>query len=102
MVVETRRCDDGLYVLERGNTAFISVLNKSVLTTSYDLWHTRLGHVNYSIISLLNKKGHLFLTSIFPNPAICATYQIAKSHKLLFSINNTQSTSILGLVHCDI
>ena len=99
-VVATGRCDDGLYVLERGNVAFISVLNKYVLTASYDLWHARLGHFNHSIISLL--KGHLSLTSILPNPAFCATCQIAKSHKLPFSTNNTRSNSILGLIHCDI
>ena len=101
-VVATGRCDDGLHVLERGNVVFIFVLNKSVLAASYDLWHARLGHVNHSIISLLNKKGHLSLTSILPNPAICATCQIAKSHKLSFSSNNTRSNSILGLIHCDI
>jgi hypothetical protein len=101
-VVATGRCDDGLHVLERGNVVFIFVLNKSVLAASYDLWHAHLGHVNHSIISLLNKKGHLSLTSILPNPDICVTYQIAKSHKLSFSTNNTRSNSILGLIHCDI
>jgi len=101
-VVAIGICDDSLYILKRGNTAFISVLNKSVLTASYDLWHARLGHVNHSIISLLNKKGHLSLTFILPNPVICATCQIAKSHKLPFSTNNTRSNSILGLIHCDI
>lgn len=98
----TGRRDGGLYVLERSNDAFLSVLNKFVHTASYELWHARLGHVNHSIVSLLNKKGHLSLTSILPNTAICATCEFAKSHKLPFSTNNTRSTSILGLVHCDI
>lgn len=101
-VVATGRRDGGLYVLERSNDAFIFVLNKSILTASYDLWHARLGHVNHSIISLLNKKGQLSLTSILPTPAICATCQFTKSHKLPFSTNDTWSTSILGLVHYDI
>ena len=55
-VVATGKRDGGLYVLERGNFAFISVLKNKSLHASYDLWHARLGHVNHSIISLLNKK----------------------------------------------
>ena len=52
----TGKRDGGLYVLERDNSAFISVLKNKSLQASYDLWHARLGHVNYSVISFLNKK----------------------------------------------
>ena len=55
-VVATGKCDGGLYVLERGNSAFISVLKNKSLHALYDLCHACLGHVNHSIISLLNKK----------------------------------------------
>ena len=55
MVVTGKR-DEGLSMLERGNSAFISVLKNKSLRASYDLWHARLGHVNYSVISFLNKK----------------------------------------------
>ena len=50
-VVATGKRDGGLYVLERGNSAFISVLRNKSLHASYDLWHARLGHVNHSVIS---------------------------------------------------
>jgi hypothetical protein len=42
-VVATGRRDGGLYMLERGNSAFISVLKKKSLHASYDLWHAHLG-----------------------------------------------------------
>ena len=42
-VVATGKRDGGLYVLERGNLAFISVLRNKSLRASYDLWHARLG-----------------------------------------------------------
>ena len=65
-MVATGKRDGGLYVLERGNSAFIYVLKNESLCASYDLWHAHLGHVNHSVISFLNKKGHLFLTSLSP------------------------------------
>ena len=65
MVVTGKR-DGRLSVLERGNSAFISVLKNKSLRASYDLWHACLGHVNHSVIYFLNKKGHLSLTSLLP------------------------------------
>ena len=55
-VVATGKQDDSLYVLERRNSAFVSVLKNKSLHASYALCHARLGHVNYSVISFLNKK----------------------------------------------
>lgn len=72
-------------MLERGNSAFVSVLRNKNLHASFELWHARLGHVNHSVLSLLNKKGQLFLTSLLPNPSLCSTCQLAKSHRLPFS-----------------
>ena len=48
--------DGDLYVLERGNSSFVSILKNKSLHTSYALWFARLGHVNYYVISFLNKK----------------------------------------------
>ena len=62
----TGKRDGGLYVLECGNSTFISVHKNKSLRASYDLWHACLGHVNHSVISFLNKKGHLSLTSLLP------------------------------------
>ena len=98
----TDKCDGGLYVLERCNSAFISVLKNKSLHASYDLWHARLGHVNHSVISLLNKKGQLYLTSLLPSPKLCDTCQLAKSHCLPYSHNEHGSFNVLNLIHCDI
>ena len=94
-VVATGKRDGGLYVLERGNSAFISVLKNKSLHASYDLWHARFGHVNHSTISLLNKKGQLYLTSILPSPKLCDTCQLAKSHRLPYSHNGHRSSNVL-------
>ena len=63
-VVATGRRDGGLYVLERGNSAFIYVLKNKSLHASYDLWHARLKHVNHSILALLNKKDN-FISPLY-------------------------------------
>jgi hypothetical protein len=101
-VVAIGRCDGGLYVLERGNSAFISVLKNKSLHASYDLWHARLGHVNHSILALLNKKGQLHLTSLLPSPKLCDTCQLAKNHRLPYTRNEHKSSNVLDLIHCDI
>jgi len=101
-VVATGRRDGGLYVLERGNSAFISVLKNKSLHYSYDLWHARLGHVNHSILALLNKKGQLHLTSLLPSPKLYDTCQLAKNHRLPYTRNEHKSSNVLDLIHCDI
>ena len=55
-VVATGKRDGSLYVLEHEHSAFIFVLKNKSLHASYDLWHSRIGHVNHSVISFLNKK----------------------------------------------
>ena len=98
----TGKRDGGLYVLERGNSAFISALRNKSLRASYDLWHARLGHVNHSVIYFLNRKGHLSLTSLLPSPSLCNTCQLAKSHRLPYSRNERRSSHVLDLIHCDL
>ena len=94
--------DGGLYVLERVNSSFISVLRNKSLRASYDLGHARLGHVNYSIISFLNKKCHLSFMSLLPSPSLCSTCHLAKRHWLHYSCNERRSSHVLDLIHCDL
>ena len=101
-VVATGKRDGGLYVLESGNPAFISVLRNKSLRASYNLWHARLGHVNHYVISFLNRKCHLSLTSLLPSPSLCSTCQSPKSHRLPYSRNERRSSHVLDLIHCDL
>ena len=64
--------------------------------------HARLGHVNHSVISFLNRKGHLSLTSLLPYPSLCNTCQLAKSHRLPYSRNERRLSHVLDLIHCDL
>ena len=101
-MVATSKRDGSLYVLERRNSAFVSVLKNKSLHASYALWHARLGHVNYFVISFLNKKEQISLPSLLPSHALCSTYQIAKNHCLPYSRTEHQSSKVLDLIHCDL
>ena len=101
-VVAIDRRDGGSYVLERSNSALIFVLKNKYLHALYDLWHACLGHVNHSILALLNKKGQLHLTSLLPSPKLCDTCQLAKNHRLPYTCNEHKSSNVLDLIHCDI
>ena len=96
------RVDRGLYILEQGQKAFLSKLSKSRLHAPFELWHRRLGHVAFDVISSLSKLGHLCLTSLLPKPSICSSCQVAKSKRLPFDINSKLSLHVLDLVHCDL
>ena len=102
VVATGRRHKDGLYVLEHSQSAFISSLKNNSLRASYDVWHARLGHVSHFIISLLNKKGYLSVTSLLPSPKLCVACQNAKSHRLPFNVNDQRASHVLNLIHCDI
>ncbi|KAI3785937.1 hypothetical protein L1987_45063 [Smallanthus sonchifolius] len=92
-------CKDGLYVLKDEPRAYVAeVSNKA----SYELWHARLGHVSFDVISLLNKFGILSVTSLLPKPNICSPCQLAKGQRLPFISNKKRASFPLDLVHCDL
>jgi len=83
-VVATERRENDLYVLKRRHHSLLSVFPNNYPRASFDVWHVRLGHVSHFIISLLNKKRKLCVTSLLPTPTICSSCQLAKSHRLPF------------------
>ncbi|KAJ9546279.1 hypothetical protein OSB04_018822 [Centaurea solstitialis] len=101
-ILATGRCDGGLYLLQNVSAALLADFNNKTVIGSYKLWHERLGRVNHSIISILSRQGHLSVSSILPNPTLCGSCQLAKSHKLPFAINENRSLNPLDMIHCDI
>ena len=93
---------NGLYVLEHGHLAFLARLSSRRLHGSFELWHSRLGHVSYDIISNLRTLGCLSLSSVLPHPNSCASCQLSKNKRLSFDINTQRSLHVLDLIHCDL
>lgn len=94
--------DQGLYVLEKTHSKLIHALYSKKLSGSFNLWHSRLGHVCFDTIKLLNKLGYLSVNSILPNPTVCSPCQLAKSKRLPFEKNEKRANAVLNLVHCDL
>nr|GFA76535.1 retrovirus-related Pol polyprotein from transposon TNT 1-94 [Tanacetum cinerariifolium] len=92
-------CENRLYVLKDEHRAFVATTTNSK-KASYELWHTRLGHVSFDVISTLNKLGILSITSLLPKPVICTSCQLAKSQRLSFNNNMSRSSYPLDLIHC--
>ncbi|KAJ0837252.1 putative RNA-directed DNA polymerase [Helianthus annuus] len=92
--------EDGLYVLHNTHQALVS--NSSCPKASFELWHSRLGHVNFDIINMLKNNGLISFTSVLPKPGVCSPCELAKSKRLPFSINNKRASSPLELIHCDL
>lgn len=96
------RCERGLYVLDRVDSALVATVRSSSLKASFTLWYLRLGHVPFSVISALNKLGLLSVTSVLPNPKLCESCELAKSKRLPFILNEKRASSVLELIHCDL
>nr|KYP48069.1 Retrovirus-related Pol polyprotein from transposon TNT 1-94 [Cajanus cajan] len=100
-VLARERCDQGLYVMNQGPQALLTT-SSSLPRASFELWHSRLGHVNFDVINKLNQQGYLNVSSILPKPICCTTCEMAKSKRLVFYDNNKRASAVLDLIHCDL
>lgn len=80
------------------NKFFLAKLTSRLLQASFEIWHSRLGHVSYDIISNLNKNGCLSITSLLPKPNVCNSCQLSKSKRLPFYMNLQRSLHVLDLI----
>lgn len=67
------RCEEGIYILEQGNKAFLAALKNKETGASFEIWHSKLRHVAFDIVTLLEKLGSLSLASVLPKPGICSS-----------------------------
>ncbi|KAJ0799808.1 putative RNA-directed DNA polymerase transcription factor Lambda-DB family [Helianthus annuus] len=92
--------EDGLYVLRQPHEALVST--STCPKASFELWHSRLGHVNFDIVSLLKTNGCLSFTSVLPKPGLCSPCELAKAKRQPFSYNNKRASLPLEIIHCDL
>ncbi|KAM0067602.1 putative RNA-directed DNA polymerase [Helianthus debilis subsp. tardiflorus] len=74
--------EDGLYVLRPTHEALVSI--SSCPQASFELWHSRLGHVNSETLFMLKNSGCVNFTSILPKPGLCSSCEIAKAKRQPF------------------
>lgn len=78
------------------------IASKKTLKASFEIWHSRLGHVNYDTLFSLHKLGLLSFTALLPKREVCLSCQMAKSHKFPFELNYKRVADPLKLVYCDV
>lgn len=77
-VLTQGKCDHGLYVLDTTPKAYAFVVGAKP-RGSFELWHSRLGHVSLDTIFMLNKLGLLMVSSVLPKPILCSSCELANS-----------------------
>ncbi|KAA3468952.1 pleiotropic drug resistance protein 3-like [Gossypium australe] len=75
-----------------------------ISTDGTDLWHKRLGYVNYRSLDMLYKHGLVEnMSKVVERTTVCEVCQLVKQKKLSFSVNKAwQATEKLYLVHTDV
>ncbi|KAI3514490.1 hypothetical protein L1887_12931 [Cichorium endivia] len=100
-VIAQGLCEDGLYVLRDTPMALLATSGVSK-QAPFEIWHIRLGHVSFNVISFLQKLGVLHVTSVLPKPISCKPCQLSKTQRLPFDLNINRSSHPLDLIHCDL
>ena len=100
------KSENGLYPLRlqrnslHGNRAFTALLG---IKTSSLVWHFRLGHSSFDVVSRVVKHNHLPLScNDFNKNVVCTSCQLGKSKRQPFHSSTHLSTTPLQLVHTDI
>ncbi|KAJ9551549.1 LOW QUALITY PROTEIN: hypothetical protein OSB04_015594 [Centaurea solstitialis] len=76
-------------------------LTASISTTSsFDIWHARLGHLSSARIKLLANSGLLGNTT--SNEVSCLSCKLGKHHALPYELNDYTSDCAFDLIHSDV
>ena len=69
-----------------------------------DLWHKRIGHVNYQWLQDLQSKQVVFGLPKFSGrkAQICEACQLGKQHQLPFPNEHNRNRNNLDLIHSDV
>ena len=91
---------DSIYVL----FAEDAYVDKTRSNETTDLWHTRLGHVNYHKLKMIKNKSSL---RGLPNLDVCtdvvyAGFQYGKVHQLPYEESLFRAKQPLELIHSDV
>ncbi|KAJ0009789.1 hypothetical protein Pint_34047 [Pistacia integerrima] len=97
------RCEKGLYILDRGHASFLSSISQCNSCAPSAIWHARLGHPSFRIVSSLNKHGVItFSNKGNFDSKPCLGCQLGKSHHLPFPNLNQRCSFLFERIHCDL
>ena len=96
MTIETH--ENGLYKI----TGQVVQALAHKMINPYDLWHRRLGHLNYNTLPGLQKMVTGMLVFSVEHDSVCKGCSLGKNIKKPYPLNNRKSNGILGLIHSDL
>ena len=115
VVLTQGQLEQGLYKLNnslshcfpfKAQTSSVAFLHASTFlsqNTKSNLWHERLWHPSFRVLSQIRKHTSLQISSRFCIPVqFYNSCQLAKSHKLPFVNSNSRAIKPLDLVHSDL
>jgi hypothetical protein len=108
-LIGTGRRENGLYILDElkvsvaaaaaaATTVDLSSFRLSLSSSSFYLWHSRLGHVSSSHLRFLASTGDLKTCDI----SDCSGCKLAKFSALPFNRSISVSSSLFDLIHSDV
>ena len=103
MIAQGRR--DGRMFIQDSTDGGTAMFVKGQKTESdIDLWHKRIGHVNYQRHQDLQSKQVVFRLPKFSGrkAQICEAFQLGKQHRLPFPNERNRSQNKLDLIHSDV
>lgn len=96
MTIGAGRVCDGLYLFTIPKTTTKPLV---AATTTYELWHRRLGHPSRDRLRLLT--SHIPDISV-PISEYCGICPLAKQTRIPFPLSTKRSLEPFNLIHCDI
>ncbi|XP_020704869.2 uncharacterized protein LOC110115833 [Dendrobium catenatum] len=90
------RTRDGLYILPSTPNFALQTIKSST-----SLWHARLGHPHLQLLQLIARKNPTICLSS-ASTFLCNSCNVAKCHKLPFSLNETKTSAPFTLMHTDV
>ena len=94
----------------RGNLAYlegragICNMTEQMVATAAEIWHKRLGHLNYDAIKVLHDGDMAtgFKVTGKIERCFCEACVLGKQHRDPFPLSNTRANDVLELVHTDL
>ena len=103
VIVQGRR-DGRMFILDTNDVGTAMFAKGQKFTSEIDLWHKRIGHVNYQRLQDLQSKQVVFGLPKFSGrkAQICEAYQLGKQHQLPFPNKRNRSRNKLDFIHLDV
>ncbi|KAJ9541585.1 hypothetical protein OSB04_028091 [Centaurea solstitialis] len=95
-----RRTLEVVYLRLPLSSSYTNLTASISTTSSFDIWHARLGHLSSAKIKLLANSG--LLGNITSNEVSCLSCKLGKHHALPFELNDYTSNSAFDLIHSDV